>query len=250
MPTTNSRTYNCKDEELPVICKFVSYSIKRDIAAFTVYSPKFNNGYTADFDAKTTSAFEVIEPENEMNDQKVITKRLYATMDSLLDPINRISGYISLAEPAGFNISDNDFGLIQLRKGINSRDAEGVINSLHVVNANITKYKAILSDQGLADELCQQIVTTATNIANDKQLQYEIASNRKAIVQGNLALFNSLYQTMNEICKVGKILYKKTDAVKLKEYTFNELKKRVHKTQKPNDTTAKTSNSATTEESK
>lgn len=249
MPTTNSRGYNFKDEELPILSRFVAFSFKRDISDFTAYSPKFNNTYATGFDAKIASAFEVIQPENEMNDQKAITRRLYASMDGLLDLINRLSGYITLAQP-GINISENDFGFTQLRKSINAKDAEGVINSLYIVSGNITKYRTILGEQGLADELCEQFVSSATAIANDKQLQYEISSNRKSIAHGNLALFNGLFQNFNEICTVGKILYKKTDAFKLKEYTLNELKKRVHKTQKPNDNIINSNNAVTSEEIK
>ena len=52
-------------------------------------------------------------------------------------------------------------------------------------------------------------------------------SNRKAIVQNNLGLFNSLYEQLTEILRVGKILYKATDAVKTQEYNFTAMKKKV-----------------------
>jgi len=44
MTTDFSREYSCKDEELPVICKFTAFSLKRDLADFTAFSPKFNEG--------------------------------------------------------------------------------------------------------------------------------------------------------------------------------------------------------------
>ena len=57
-------------------------------------------------------------------------------------------------------------------------------------------------------------------------------SNRKAIVQNNLGLFNSLYEQLTELLRVGKILYKATDAVKAQEYTFTSLLKQVRITAK------------------
>jgi len=42
MAQNHARNYNCKDEELPVICRFAAFSLKRDIADFTAFSPKFN----------------------------------------------------------------------------------------------------------------------------------------------------------------------------------------------------------------
>jgi hypothetical protein len=44
-----------------------------------------------------------------------------------------------------------------------------------------------------------------------------------------------LYAQFTEILKVGKILYKSTDAAKLKEYTLNELKKRVRRPSSPDN---------------
>lgn len=42
MTTTLARDYNCKDEELTVICKFSVFNVKRDLDNFTTYSPKFD----------------------------------------------------------------------------------------------------------------------------------------------------------------------------------------------------------------
>ena len=33
------RNFNCKDEELPVISRFVAFSVKRDLDDFLAYSP-------------------------------------------------------------------------------------------------------------------------------------------------------------------------------------------------------------------
>ncbi len=66
-----------------------------------------------------------------------------------------------------------------------------------------------------------------TTIAEYKQQQYQIVSNRKTIVQNNLSTLNDLYDQLSEILKIGKILYKDTDPVKKQEYTFSKLKKKV-----------------------
>ncbi|MDO9040143.1 MAG: hypothetical protein Q7U65_02085 [Bacteroidota bacterium] len=46
-----------------------------------------------------------------------------------------------------------------------------------------------------------------------------------------------MFDQLNEILSTGKTLYKKVDLAKLKGYTFNELKKRVRKTSKPDNGT-------------
>ena len=78
-----------------------------------------------------------------------------------------------------------------------------------------------------------RFANASTSLANDKQKQYEIISNRKSIVQNNLELFNNLYEQLGEIHAVGKILYKSTNTAKFQEYTFSELKKRLRRRIKP-----------------
>lgn len=52
------------------------------------------------------------------------------------------------------------------------------------------------------------------------------------IVQENTGLLNGLFEQLTEIFNVGKILFKATDPVKLKEYTFSELLKQVRRKDK------------------
>lgn len=87
--------------------------------------------------------------------------------------------------------------------------------------------------RGHTEELIGQFVTAAETIAKVKQNQYENLIKRKSIVQSNMALLNSLHQQLTEILAVGKILYKSTNPAKLQEYTFSDLKKRVHMLSKP-----------------
>lgn len=226
MATSNQRSFNCKDEELPVICGFAAFSLKRDLAEFTSYSPKFTAAYVTDFETKIASVNEVIMPKSETLELKTITARMHTTMDGLKDPINRVAGYLKLAN-GGLTMNAADFGLSLLRKNIKSRNAEGVISSLHTVNNNLTKFAAELGGQGLTPELAGRFTNAGTSIATDNQKQYEIISNRKIIVQNNLGLFNNLYGQLTEILRVGKVLYKDTDLAKLQEYTFNALLKQV-----------------------
>lgn len=234
MTNNQTRDYSCKDEELPILCDYSVFSLKRDLAEFTTYSPRFRQEYVDTFETRIKNVNELIEPKSETVELKIITDRLYTTLDIMISPANYLTGYIEMAQES-LKISPADFGLKALRKGINTRDAESVIKNLHTINTNIKKYKTILTEQGLSEELTVKFLTAYTSIATDKQIQYKIISNRKNIVQKNLGLLNELYAQFTEILRVGKILYKATDAAKLKEYTLNELKKRVRKTSVPDN---------------
>ena len=229
--TEKNRNYNCKDEELPVICGYAAYSCRRDLADFTTFSPNFNGEYLTGFESKIKLTDDLINPRLITVELKGITKELYEAMDSLIDPINRVAGYIKLAK-SEITITEKDFGLSLLKQKAKSKDAEGVLQNIKIVNANLSKYKEVLSRHGLSDELINHFSMVAETVATNNQKQYEILSQRQIIVQDNLKLFNELGTQLNEICNVGKILYKGKDALKLKEYTFIELKKRVRNVSK------------------
>lgn len=221
-----TRKYNCKDEELIPICKYAAFSLKRDLNDFTAYSPKINDAYVAAFEEKIGEVSEVLNPKIETIMLKSITAELYEAMTGLIDPINKVGGYLKLAG-ASVPVSAKDFGLPMLRKKANAKDAEGVVQGCKLVHANLLHYKAQLAEQGLTDVLIAVFETTAATVAEKNQKQYEIISSRKNIVQNNLNLFNELFLQLSEICEIGKILYKGKDALKLREYTFTELKKNV-----------------------
>lgn len=216
-----TRDYNCKDEDVPHICNFAESNLNHDLAVFTGYSPKFNQEYLTRFGSDIAKAFEIVEPQAEIQLQKIITDRIFGTLDSLIDAANRLSGYSKFS-----NMSLVDLGIYGLRKAIHDRNAEGATDSLHVILRNIANFKEQLTEQGLTDDLIAKFETASATLKEDKKKQYEIFSNRMILVQNNIDLFNGLFKQLNEILMAGKILYK-SDPAKRKEYTLSELKKRV-----------------------
>ena len=225
-----SRNFNCKNEELPVICRFAAFSLKRDLNDFSTFSPKFNEEYVTLFENRIAEVSDLVEPKSETAQLKVITERLYASLSGLSNTLNRLSGYVTLAGST-LKISPSDFGIAALRKGANSKDVENVLKNLHLVLGNIERNRDMLEAQGLRQELVDSLSNTAASITADKQTQYEISINRKNMVQNNQGQLNSLYEMLNEILNIGKILYKNVDLVKQQEYTFNDLKKKVRRSQ-------------------
>jgi len=226
MAVEQVRDYSCKDEEIPVVCDYAHFSFKRDLADFRAYSPKFDEKYDASFGKCIDDAYELVAPESETIELKASTTRLYAVYDGLRDPVNRLEGYLQLAEDK-LNISPDDFGIKALRKSIRKKDAEGVLDSLHSINRNVKTYKPTLVELGLTDTLTDRFVSDADAVAREKKLQYEITTNRRKIVQENLSVLNNMNALLVEILRVGKILYSDSDPARSKEYTFSELKKRV-----------------------
>ena len=122
MTTNHARDYNCKDEELPALCTFTSFSLTLDLVDISDFSPRFNEQYKKEFEISIATAKEVVEPESETAEQKVITGRIKTTLDGLVDPINRLSGYIEYARPK-LGMTAADFGIKHLRTSIVKKDA-------------------------------------------------------------------------------------------------------------------------------
>ena len=220
------KKFNCKNEEIVVICDYIQTSMERDLADFTAFSPKFNKDYLEDLKNKNEAMNKVIFPQEKTKELKVITARLYANMDKLLDALARLEGYIKLAKDA-VPLSANDFGINVLKQSIRARDAEGTLKWLQQVNSNIEKYYEKLVIQGLTPTMTEQFSSAFSEIDTDNQKQYEIISARRILTDENIKLLNDLYDQFMEVCQIGKMLYRKTQKAKLPDYTFAYLKKKV-----------------------
>ena len=227
-----NRSFGCKNEELPVVCGFGATSLARDLGDFTAYSPLFDAAYQAAFKTKIDVVAELVQPLSETVELKVITERMYQTLDDLIAPINYLAGYLKLAGKE-VPVSAHDFGLLQLRKSVRSRDVESVLTLLHTVDGNIRKYKKALTTKGLTEELIARFAAAGKQLADDKNRKYALVSNRAAMVQKNMGLLNDLYDQLTEICRIGKILYKQTDPAKLKDYTFAKMMNQVRMSARP-----------------
>lgn len=219
------RNYNCKNEELLAVCEFAATRFVSDMADFAKYSPKFNEQYLNDFQIQIAQAREIVFPVEQTKELKIVTTRMYANLDKLADLLDRLNGYISLAKTL-IPVSAKDFGTTVLKQKIRKRNTEGVLNDIVPLIHNIEKYKQSLTAQGLTQEMTDMFDTLNENIKADNIRQFEITSDRRRLTEANITMFNALYGQLIEICEIGKILYKKSDPDKLRDYQFTELLKK------------------------
>ncbi len=234
MSTDSPRNFNCKNEELPIICGFSAISLARDLEAFAAYSPQFNSEYVDIYKANIDAAHELVQPKAETVQLKMLNEHIYSTLDSLITDANHMEGYLMLAKKA-VPLSASDFGLTQLRKSCRSRDLENVLTQMRTVKGNMMRYGTELATKGMTEAFVEKFAETEAQLAENRNAKYGIVSNRAAIVQNNMGTLNALYDQFTEICTIGKILFKKTDKAKLNDYTFSYLLKQVRRVQKPED---------------
>jgi hypothetical protein len=222
-----TRNFNCKSEEVPVIGNYLLFVLKRDFTDFSIFLPKiFTNEYVIGFEQKISEVNNLLNPQTETVELKNATNRLYSLMDSLIEPVDKLNGYIKFTKGA-IPISVKDFGLTALKQKLRSRDAEGVLKNLRIVVANIGLYRSQLTEHGFDDNIAARFINAIPAVEADNQRQFEIINERKTIVKNNIDLINKLYKIIIEVCDVGKAIYKGKDALKVKDYTFSELKKSV-----------------------
>ena len=220
------KKFNCKIEELPIICRFGLSIARRDLGDFTAFSPMFSVDYFNGFETKIIAVDELVSPKTETEEMKKITKRLYSTIDGLVEPLNKVRGYLQLAGST-VGMSDKDFGISLLAQKVRGRDAEGVRQNLLLVNTNIQTYLSELTAVGLNSEIVSILSDSIAPITEDNQQQFEIATKRKETVSENIGKLNELYLQLMEFLKVGNIIYKTSNPVKASEYLFTNLIKKV-----------------------
>jgi hypothetical protein len=222
-----TRIFNCKSEEVPVIGNYLLFVLKRDFTDFSTYLPKiFTNEYVVGFEQKIVDVNSLLNPQAETVELKNATNRLYSLMDGLIEPVNNVIGYVKFTKGA-IPVSVKDFGLTALKQKLHSKDAEGVLKNLRTVVSNLERYRSQLIEQGFDENMSARFINAIAAIEADNQLQFEIVSKRKTIVENNTGLINDLYKIIIEVCNVGKAIYKGKDNLKVKDYTFSELKKSV-----------------------
>lgn len=233
------RLFSCKDEELIPIGKRTLFSLKRDLAEFTAYSPLINEQYVTDTDAMISAAEELLAPQAETLAMSLITNRLTTTMNGLQPILNKLEGYLKLtAKMSG--ITASGFGISALRTAVNTKDAEAVVKKLDIVLLNVRTYKDVLTGAGLSQEMVDSLDAVMKSVDTDRQEQYEILTRRKNLVQTNCSVLNDLFKRIAEIHAIGKALYKGVDPAKLTEYTFTQLLtkvRQVSKAKEPAETT-------------
>jgi hypothetical protein len=222
-----ARSYNCKDEEIPVIGGYLLFVVRRDMPELVAYLPGlFTNEYVAGMEKKITDVSNLLNPKNETVELKTVTTSLYGWMDGLVEPLNKVKVYLDFAKGA-IPVSVKDFGITALKRSIHSKDSEGVIKNLRSVSENLERYRAQLMERGFDGNIVVHFENSLRAIEAENQRQFEIVSNRKAIVESNVGLINDLYANIIEICNIGKMMYKGKNELKVKEYTFNQLRKSV-----------------------
>lgn len=223
-----NRQFSCKNEELLPIAKFTLFSLKRDVNEFAAFSNQFNEQYVTELEELITQVESVIEPEADSLALKLLTQKNEEYFLDLQKALLIIEGYLKLVKKE-IKITPKAFGLSSLRKSLYKHDIEAVLNGIKVVTSNIQNYSAALEAKGMPATTVKSLQDLQIALAENKQKQFEIKTNRAELVQNNIQLLNTLYFRLVEVYTIGKVIFKNANPAKYDDYTFSKLLKKVRR---------------------
>lgn len=224
------KNFSCRIEELPVLGGFLKQSFVNYRQDFEDYSPDFNQSYLDKFTEKLDRVTGIVYPEKLTEELKVTTKRLYATLASLRDPLNKIEGYVERAENLTTGV--NGFQIKNCRAALSRKDVEKLIKYLGILNAAVKDNFDRLTEKGLKPELRDFFVDVLNSIASDNQQQNDKMNEKAELVENNIDVLNELWDLMQDVMKTGKRIYKHVNESRTKEFTMTVLMERVRSERK------------------
>ena len=222
-----SKNFKCKHEEVPVIAGFAATSLRRDMSAFSDYSSLFSESYAAELDSRSKTCYEMIKSGAITSQIKQVTQQMSDKVQSLRLSLNKTEGYLDLAK-GSLDIAVEDFGLKAIRACINVGDTEGVIMKGHNLVTVLTRNQAALLAKGMKADFVTSLTTLIDEIATLNKDQNSKLSERNQTTNDNIKEFNDLWEMVATVLKTGKLLYRGVDDVKLKDYTLDQLLKRIN----------------------
>jgi hypothetical protein len=212
--------------EVPILGQFSIDSYSRDDDDFITFKPnKYTPAFLTALLAKQTAVNDIVNPVVLTAELKQITIRLHGNMIGLRNPMNWLQGYVN--DATGLTVPAKDFGISQVRKSVNKGDAESLDGNLKTLLINIDNNMTKLSDVGYTDAMRNALKDAKAEIFKDNAQQNKKIDERGLLVAENLGTINDFLKDIKAIWTDGKLLYKITDKVRVKDYTNSELLKRI-----------------------
>jgi hypothetical protein len=221
------KLFSVKIDDLPLIAQVLMESFKRDLNAFTAFSPVFNADLIEVVLGKIELCRFAIRAWVITQELKEVSTKLYADIAGTRLQMNALEAYVKLASP-NLDIAAANFGIKQVRKAITSNNAEKVPETLRQLLFNVERNITALAGVGMPATLPNEIKQRATEIDNLNTLQNVIESKRAIQTDQDMHLFNDLWITIQPVIETGKALFRGIDETKLKDYTISQIEQKLH----------------------
>lgn len=222
------KKFHCKIKDLPIIGRFLLISYQQDKPLFVRYSTIFDAEYEDTLNEKITACSEMFETTELLLLQKRVTKNIGKSIKNLRAKLNTIEGYVKLAN--NLDVQQSDFGLQKVRKGISDKNPEVVMSGLRALIACLLHNTDQLSAVGYSSALTEELTAHMNELIALNEEQNVLKNKRSRSANHVMKAHNALWEQMTLLLYAGKAIFRAVDDVKLREYSFTRLKKRVEGT--------------------
>lgn len=196
----------CRINELSPFGLFVYNSYVKNQADFEVFSPIYTVLYGTNMELDRKAIDALINPVQMTGELKVITQRIYSNQVLVAKAIDFLEGYADRA--TGLTEASKDFGFSKVRQANNSGDIEAVVKNVRSVGQVADKNMAALTAEGYSAAKQTTLLGLADTLETENAAQNSKIDDRKSLVSDNHVAFNSYWDSINDLCDIGKKLYK------------------------------------------
>ena len=217
----------CRNEELPFLAYYARENFLRDKADFVAHSPEYETEFLSKFDPQLKLVEEAMATSMVIAQHKSITSRIAKHFDAARNWTNKIENYAKKAfGDAGSQIAA--FGFKNLRNDIAVKNDEGTIKRLKELLQHADAHAAVLQPKGFTTALRDSFKAFIDAFETDIKSQTLKIDERKYLVKDNNKEYEALWEMINtDLLETGKVIYKEKNKEKVKDYTYNELIKKI-----------------------
>jgi len=208
----------------------LSASFERDKSDFLAHSSRFADPFLANYEALNDEVEALPTVPGVNSELKKATGQVQDLFLILSSDIDKLENLIGLTNE-DLTIAKKDFGVSQVHTAISALKEPELVKAVHNLLENVQANIKPLTNIGVTPELLESIETNVKSITSEVVLQHKIRGRRGQLVLNNSSRYDAFQTMMKLLLATGKVLYKRKNPSKKKDYTLAELKRK-HRAEK------------------
>jgi hypothetical protein len=223
----STKKFPCRIEEIPVLGECVVSSAEKDINDFNSYSPLFSFEYFSMVRSKIEICKTLLARSSTVaGEVNGVTQQLCDKGKDFRTALNVLDKYLQLDKDK-LDVAIEDVGLKNVRVDTRKGNIEKFMSNVKISLVAVKRNLRVLEAQGMKPAFFKEIETQLQEINSLTKKQSELINKHDMLIAENTGKFNDLWNTIRAILNAAKAIYRDVDEVKMKDYTFTQLKRRI-----------------------
>lgn len=222
----NPTAFNFRHEELVPLAKLLRGHYVADEADFVELLPEeYSRDFLPEYDQRLAAADKLVSAQTRQGPAAAVGASIEEQGKALPGLLNRLEARARRVE--GLTVPLKRLGIKAVRDAYASDDLEKLDTALKGLLHNLDDNAPALAAKGHPAAETEKLRALHQALMNGSATQdaNQTASQRETAA--NMAVYNALWEQMQEVLADGKSLYRGVDKARLKGYTVKELLKRV-----------------------